>query len=150
MNICKLRLKPLEHELFLLYNLCSCRPYGKKIVLHSYKHFSLLTPGIHVVFVLPCSQDGQNPGPPPLIPGLGQQGGQGRLGPHNQGPGLNKGNLPSCLFSCLQSPQRGAVPVQCTQGEMAAAQCRALAERKASIDVGWDIWEKISQKYCFM
>ncbi|NXP28763.1 WDR33 protein, partial [Scytalopus superciliaris] len=38
----------------------------------------------------PFSQDGQNPGPPPLIPGLGQQGGQGRLGPHNQGPGINK------------------------------------------------------------
>ncbi|XP_015132674.1 pre-mRNA 3' end processing protein WDR33 isoform X1 [Gallus gallus] len=40
----------------------------------------------------PFNQDGQNPGPPPLIPGLGQQGGQGRLGPHNQGPGLNKGD----------------------------------------------------------
>ncbi|NXY46623.1 WDR33 protein, partial [Ceuthmochares aereus] len=38
----------------------------------------------------PFNQDGQNPGPPPLIPGLGQQGGQGRLGPHNQGPGLSK------------------------------------------------------------
>lgn len=47
---------------------------------------------IHMAFLIMCSQDGQNPGPPPLIPGLGQQGGQGRLGPHNQGPGLNKGN----------------------------------------------------------
>lgn len=34
-----LRLKPLEHEVFLLYNLCRCRLYGKKIVLHSYKIF---------------------------------------------------------------------------------------------------------------
>lgn len=36
-------------------------------------------------------QEGQNPGPPPLIPGLGQHGGPGRHGPHNQGPGPNKG-----------------------------------------------------------
>lgn len=49
-----------------------------------------------------------------------------------------------------QSPQRGAVPVQCTQTEMAGAQCRALAERKASIDVGWNVQEKFSQKYCLM
>ncbi|XP_059586873.1 pre-mRNA 3' end processing protein WDR33 isoform X1 [Alligator mississippiensis] len=40
----------------------------------------------------PFNQEGQNPGPPPLIPGLGQQGGQGRLAPHNQGPGPNKGD----------------------------------------------------------
>uniref|UniRef100_A0A670I7N5 pre-mRNA 3' end processing protein WDR33 n=1 Tax=Podarcis muralis TaxID=64176 RepID=A0A670I7N5_PODMU len=37
-------------------------------------------------------QEGQNPGPPPLIPGLGQHGGPGRHGPHNQGPGPNKGD----------------------------------------------------------
>lgn len=49
-----------------------------------------------------------------------------------------------------QSPQRGAVPVQRTQGEMAGAQCRALAERKASTVVGWDIQENISQKHCLM
>lgn len=38
-------------------------------------------------------QEGQNPGPPPLIPGLGQQGAQGRIPPLNpgQGPGPNKG-----------------------------------------------------------
>lgn len=48
------------------------------------------------------------------------------------------------------SPQRGAVPVQCTQGEMAGTQCRALAERKASRDVGWDIQGKFSQKRCLM
>uniref|UniRef100_A0A7M4END6 pre-mRNA 3' end processing protein WDR33 n=1 Tax=Crocodylus porosus TaxID=8502 RepID=A0A7M4END6_CROPO len=40
----------------------------------------------------PHPSQGQNPGPPPLIPGLGQQGGQGRLAPHNQGPGPNKGD----------------------------------------------------------
>ncbi|KAJ6669135.1 hypothetical protein lerEdw1_007944, partial [Lerista edwardsae] len=38
----------------------------------------------------PFSQEGQNPGPPPLIPGLGQHGGSNRHGPHNQGPGPNK------------------------------------------------------------
>lgn len=37
-------------------------------------------------------QEGQNPGPPPLIPGLGQHGGPGRHGPHNQGPVSSKGN----------------------------------------------------------
>ncbi|CAI5775283.1 pre-mRNA 3 end processing WDR33 [Podarcis lilfordi] len=40
----------------------------------------------------PFNQEGQNPGPPPLIPGLGQHGGPGRHGPHNQGPGPNKGD----------------------------------------------------------
>lgn len=54
--------------------------------IFNYSHMT-----IQVAFLLTWSQDGQNPGPPPLIPGLGQQG-QGRLGPHNQGPGLNKGN----------------------------------------------------------
>ncbi|XP_062988507.1 pre-mRNA 3' end processing protein WDR33 isoform X1 [Elgaria multicarinata webbii] len=37
----------------------------------------------------PFNQEGQNTGPPPLIPGLGQHGGPGR---HNQGPGPNKGD----------------------------------------------------------
>lgn len=38
-------------------------------------------------------QEGQSAGPPPLIPGLGQQGAQGRIPPLNpgQGPGPNKG-----------------------------------------------------------
>lgn len=38
-------------------------------------------------------QEGQSTGPPPLIPGLGQQGAQGRIPPLNpgQGPGPNKG-----------------------------------------------------------
>ncbi|GAB5575571.1 katanin p80 WD40 repeat-containing subunit B1 isoform X1 [Prionailurus iriomotensis] len=40
----------------------------------------------------PFNQEGQNAGPPPLIPGLGQQGAQGRIPPLNpgQGPGPNK------------------------------------------------------------
>ncbi|XP_070609165.1 pre-mRNA 3' end processing protein WDR33 isoform X1 [Erythrolamprus reginae] len=38
------------------------------------------------------SQEGQNPGPPPLIPGLGQHGGPGRHPPHNQGPVSSKGD----------------------------------------------------------
>ncbi|ERE81573.1 WD repeat-containing protein 33 [Cricetulus griseus] len=39
-------------------------------------------------------EEGQNAGPPPLIPGLGQQGAQGRIPPLNpgQGPGPNKGD----------------------------------------------------------
>ncbi|XP_022379969.1 pre-mRNA 3' end processing protein WDR33 isoform X1 [Enhydra lutris kenyoni] len=42
----------------------------------------------------PFNQEGQNAGPPPLIPGLGQQGAQGRIPPLNpgQGPGPNKGD----------------------------------------------------------
>lgn len=45
-------------------------------------------PSLHV-----SSQEGQSAGPPPLIPGLGQQGAQGRIPPLNpgQGPGPNKG-----------------------------------------------------------
>nr|XP_028686443.1 pre-mRNA 3' end processing protein WDR33 isoform X1 [Macaca mulatta]XP_028686444.1 pre-mRNA 3' end processing protein WDR33 isoform X1 [Macaca mulatta] len=41
----------------------------------------------------PFNQEGQSTGPPPLIPGLGQQGAQGRIPPLNpgQGPGPNKG-----------------------------------------------------------
>nr|XP_003218436.1 PREDICTED: pre-mRNA 3' end processing protein WDR33 isoform X1 [Anolis carolinensis] len=39
----------------------------------------------------PFSPEGQNSGPPPLIPGLGQHGGPGRHASHNQGPGPNKG-----------------------------------------------------------
>ncbi|XP_006902871.1 PREDICTED: pre-mRNA 3' end processing protein WDR33-like [Elephantulus edwardii] len=39
-------------------------------------------------------EEGQNTGPPPLIPGLGQQGAQGRIPSLNpgQGPGPNKGD----------------------------------------------------------
>ncbi|XP_039203077.1 pre-mRNA 3' end processing protein WDR33 [Crotalus tigris] len=40
----------------------------------------------------PFGQEGQNPGPPPLIPGLGQHGGPGRHGPHNQGSVSSKGD----------------------------------------------------------
>lgn len=53
------------------------------------EHLSVvLYPSLHV-----SSQEGQSTGPPPLIPGLGQQGAQGRIPPLNpgQGPGPNKG-----------------------------------------------------------
>ncbi|XP_012317741.1 pre-mRNA 3' end processing protein WDR33 isoform X1 [Aotus nancymaae] len=42
----------------------------------------------------PFNQEGQSAGPPPLIPGLGQQGAQGRIPPLNpgQGPGPSKGD----------------------------------------------------------
>lgn len=48
-------------------------------------------------------QEGQSAGPPPLIPGLGQQGAQGRIPPLNpgQGPGPNKGKYMRGEEACL-------------------------------------------------
>ncbi|KAB1278755.1 pre-mRNA 3' end processing protein WDR33, partial [Camelus dromedarius] len=45
-------------------------------------------------FVTAGLPEGQSAGPPPLIPGLGQQGAQGRIPPLNPGPGPgpNKGD----------------------------------------------------------
>lgn len=62
------------------------------VVLHEhcvYEQLSMVSySSLHV-----SSQEGQSAGPPPLIPGLGQQGAQGRIPPLNpgQGPGPNKG-----------------------------------------------------------
>lgn len=57
------------------------------------KHSLLFHTGLSLL----SFQDGQSAGPPPLIPGLGQQGAQGRIPPLNPGPGPgpNKGE---CLL----------------------------------------------------